>query len=328
MGEPDSALTFAQLQTEVAEAMGIAYYGAAGTSVAAPPNDARDLDLVKRIINNGIRMFISNAPRSGWNWLQPKASVSIWPTVSVDSTITATGVYDSSTYTDITASEAIFYPEMELHDIVVTDSGTYEIVEYVSTTAIKILGDNAFTSKTFSIAADGHYTLPQSFVGKYTGDIEFAASSGRGSGITWTSAQDIRHRRTISDSTVGPPRWATIMKTTTARRWELIMFPTAGSLETVEFEYDIHFDLLSAAGDLHPAGVQFDDAVRAACLARAEMDHAELLTGRIDYYHKIALQDAWQTDARSRPRKVRSWRRPSKQIVPGYRRSDVEVLYP
>ncbi len=283
---------------------------------------------MKRIINNGLRMFIANAPRSGWNWLQPKASVSIWPTVAVDSTITATGVYDAATYTVITASEDVFYPEMELHNIVVTDTDTYEIAVYVSATVVWILGDNAFAGKTFSITADGHYTLPQSFVGKYTGQIEFAASSGRGSGITWTSAQDIRHRRTISDSTVGPPRWATVMKMSTARRWELIMFPTSGSLETVEFEYDIHFDSMTAAADLHPAGVQFDDAVRAACLARAEMDNAELLEGRVDYYHKIALPDAWQTDARSRPRKVQSWRRPGRQIVPGYRRSDVEVLYP
>lgn len=114
---------------------------------------------------------------------------------------------------------------------------------------------------------------------------------------------------------------------TTARRWELIMFPTSGSLEIVEFEYDIHFDLLSAAADLHPAGVQFDDAIRAACLARAEMDHAELLEGRVDYYHKIALPDAWQTDARSRPRKVRSFGKAGR-VMPGYRNADWEVSYP
>ena len=327
MSEPTSALTFGLLQIDVAEAMGIAYYGAGGTSAPAAPNDTRDLDLVQRIVNNGIRMFIANAPPMGWNWLKPKASVNLWPTVAVDSTITATGAYDSSTYTVITATEDVFYPEMELHNIVVTDTDTYEIAVYVSATVVWILGNNAFSTKTFSITTDGHYTLPQTFAGKYSGMIEFAADSGRGSGIRWTSVYDLRHRRTISDSTTGPPRWATINKMTTARRWELEVFPTPGSLEIVEFDYDLHFVLLSAAGDYHPAGAQFDDAIRAACLAKAELDNAELLEGRVDYYHKIALPDAWQTDARSRPRKVRSFGKRG-QVRPVYRNADWEVSYP
>jgi hypothetical protein len=60
------------------------------------------------------------------------------------------------------------------------------------------------------------------------------------------------------------------------------------------------------AANLHPAGHQFDDTVKAACLAYAEMDQQD---EHIDdhwtkYYHQKALPNAYKTDKRSAPRQL------------------------
>lgn len=328
MSEATSVRTFAQLQTEVAELLGIAYYGVGGNEIAQAPVDTQDAERVKRIVNNGIRMFISDAPASGWNWLNPNAAIVLWSSVAVDATVTATGVYDGSAYTTITATESVFYETMELHDLTITDVGTYEIVSYVSSTQVKVAGDHAFAAKTFSVTADGNYTLPSSFTGEYTGRITYAASSGTGTRIDWTDTVTIRQRRTISGTTSGTPCLATVRKMATNRRWELMVYPIAGADYTVEFPYNIQFDLLSAATDLHPAGAKFDEAILAACLARAEMDGAELAPGRIDYYRQVALPNAYRLDARSRPRNLgkMSMGR-SQNSLPAYRTSDWRVNY-
>lgn len=62
--------------------------------------------------------------------------------------------------------------------------------------------------------------------------------------------------------------------------------------------------IVQPAGNLHPAGHQFDDAIEAACLARAEMESQDehFDTFWTDYYHKKALRNAFTVDMRSAPR--------------------------
>ena len=71
--------------------------------------------------------------------------------------------------------------------------------------------------------------------------------------------------------------------------------PTTTSVYTVE-----------PAANLHPAGHQFDDTVKAACKAYAEIDQQDehMDTVRSDYYHKKALPHAYMVDKRSAPRKL------------------------
>ena len=71
---------------------------------------------------------------------------------TASSPITATGVYDGSTYTVITSSAAFFCSAMVGKTIVVADTGTYAIAVYTSTTSVKIAGNTAFTDKLFSVA--------------------------------------------------------------------------------------------------------------------------------------------------------------------------------
>ena len=66
MSEPTSDMTFRDLVIRVAEYMGVAHYGPDGSGAAEVPEDAHDLELCKRLVNDGIRMFIQDNPK--WFW--------------------------------------------------------------------------------------------------------------------------------------------------------------------------------------------------------------------------------------------------------------------
>jgi hypothetical protein len=75
----EHSLTFRELQTRVAERLGIADYS--GT-VAAPPSDTNDADLVKRLLQDAVRQFVRAVyPGTGravqWSWTAPIVSVSL-----------------------------------------------------------------------------------------------------------------------------------------------------------------------------------------------------------------------------------------------------------
>jgi hypothetical protein len=56
--------------------------------------------------------------------------------------------------------------------------------------------------------------------------------------------------------------------------------------------------------DRHPAGMQFDDAIRAACLAAAEREFDDLNKGYTGEFLERALPNAYKIDARSAPLKL------------------------
>ena len=63
--------------------------------------------------------------------------------------------------------------------------------------------------------------------------------------------------------------------------------------------------VVEPASNLHPAGIEFDDAIMAACLARMEMELEDVETDTwLQDYHKRALPDAHRIDAKSAPRKL------------------------
>ncbi|GAH02097.1 unnamed protein product, partial [marine sediment metagenome] len=60
----------------VAREAGISYHGSGGDERAMiPADDEHDLDLCKTIVNDAIRMFISDAPPKGWRWMHRIMSV-------------------------------------------------------------------------------------------------------------------------------------------------------------------------------------------------------------------------------------------------------------
>lgn len=303
MGLPTSTLTFQDLIVDVAIKLGVAYYGENGDEEAQLPVDIHDLAQCKRHVNDAIRMFLADAPVHGWRWARPVASIIVWPSVDTDDDVTITGTYDPTTKkTTITASEASFYPSMETKTIVVTDVDSYIVETYVSTTIVRVDGDKHWTgSKTFSIAADGNYTLPRTFGGSYTGQIAFAAGTNNAAIISWTSEQEIRLLRETSTTETGDPRLASVRIIETRRRWELMLYPIVSGIETLEFPFDLHFDSLVELDEYHPAGHVHDEAIKAACHAVIERDAEDMVGSLTEYYRKVALPNSYRADARSAP---------------------------
>lgn len=75
MSAPTLALTFNDMILRVAEYLGVADYSG---GAAAIPTDAHDLDVCKRMVNDGWRRFVNSNPK--WNWLTPLSSVVFDPT--------------------------------------------------------------------------------------------------------------------------------------------------------------------------------------------------------------------------------------------------------
>jgi len=95
MAEPRGVLSYEDLILRVAKEAAIAYYGSTSSERAMIPVDAHDLDLCKQIVDDGIRMFISDGPAKGWRWMRRTMSVVLTATRitgTADSTSTTTVV--------------------------------------------------------------------------------------------------------------------------------------------------------------------------------------------------------------------------------------------
>jgi hypothetical protein len=161
-------------------------------------------------------------------------------------------------------------------------------------------------ARTYSLTAFGVYSMPQTFGGEYSGEITYVAGSNRGVPINWITELEIRRLRENWNMVSGNPYYAAIRRAAEGqnRRWELLIYPNTGGQYTVEFPYIIYFDKISSLTDVHPAGMQHDETVKAACLAAAEMQGEDQLAGRVNYYRSIALPNSYKIDARSAPRKL------------------------
>jgi hypothetical protein len=317
--EPTSVLTFRDLILDVARKLGYAYYGENGDEAIQIPQDGHDLDECKRIVNKGIRMFLADAPQpNGWRWTRPTASVTIWGTVATDSdNLVASGGYTPGTNkTELNASSDSFYESMEEKTITLTGVGSFTITDYVSAQQIRVSGDatGASFGVTWSITADGNYTLPRTFSGMYTGDITYTADTNQGVSLDWTDEAVIRQwRENVTDET-GDPFWAAIRPMTSGtprRRWELMVYPMPDEVMTVEFPFLLHFDSLVDLDEVHPAPFSHDEAVRAACLAAAERDSEDVPGPDYEYYRRVCLPNSYRIDAQSAPRKLGYFGNPS-----------------
>lgn len=274
MAEPTSALTFEDLIIELARKMGTAFYGDDGDEAVQVPTDTHDLAEAKRMVNNAIRMFINDAPSSGWRWTKPIGSFTLWPTIAVDSSNTVTFVsYDPATDKSlISVTSATFLDTMEEKTLTLTTSGDQTITDVVSTTQVKVSGQltSSINGETFSITADGNYTLPATFAGTVSGGIAFAADSDIGVGLGWATEKLIREWRADTSQTGDPFAAAVRPKSTVVgsrRRWELMTYPTPNEQITVEFPFELAFDKLVDFTESPPTPFSQDENLKAAVLA-------------------------------------------------------------
>lgn len=314
MAEPTSALTFADLIIELSRKMGTASYGADGTEAVQVPTDTHDLAEAKRMVNSAIRMFVNDAPRAGWRWSKPIGSFPLWTTIAVDSTNTVTfaGYDPASDKTTITVTSATFLSTMEEKTLTLTTSGDQTITDVVSTTSVKVSGEltSSIDGETFSITADGNYTLPSTFAGTVAGQIAYAANSDLGVGIDWGSESLIREFRQDTDQSGDPFVAAVRPKDTVVgsrRRWELMVYPTPNAAITVEFPFELAFDKLVEFTESPPTPLAQDENLKAAVLAIGDKEGEGILGVDWAYYRETALPNAYRIDARSAPRTIGSF---------------------
>lgn len=267
MSEPTSALSIEDLILRVAREVGVAYYGSSGQDIAMVPIDVHDLDLCKRIVNDGIRMFIASAPPSGWRWMRRKLSVTM---TSTRETGTADST-SSATLVDLTLADT-YTSDDDLKDWWIyitsgTGDGSYaQITGYTALTGTITVSDwldsrgnadgtDPVTDDTYAITpvetVDGdihRYPLPENFGGSADGPITYAADTNHSTIIDWVDESFIRQRRSIT-TTTGYPRHAAIAPLEPyasgagpTRRFELLLEPEPTSSDTIVFPYSLYFD--------------------------------------------------------------------------------------
>jgi len=313
--EATSALTFNDLILEVALKMGVAYYGVNGDAPASIPIDTHDLAEAKRHVNDALRMFISDAPPSGWRWTKPVADITLWPSIVVDAAKTVVGGahVPADDYTPVTANSAVFFPSMEEKEIVVTGQGTFTVKQYISSTVVHVYGNHTFVASTYSIAANGDYTLPRTFAGALGGTPTFLSQTNRAAMLEWTHEVTIRQlRENNSTSSISIPRLLAIdvflpafsvPPASARRRYKLMAYPTPDQVFIIQLPYDLHFDELTSGAEVPPTPIMHDESLRAACRAIVEKDVDEVSGPDMAYYVKC-LDNSIRVDSRSGPRKL------------------------
>jgi len=215
--EPTSVLSFQDLIIEVARKAGLAHYGDTGADEVQVPIDNHDLQECKRHVNNAIRMFLNDAPGSGWFFTRPIASVSIWGNIdtSITNLVTSGGYNQTLNRTTLDASEDSFFETMEGHDMVVTAVGTFVVHTYVNAQQVIVTGDASGAGTagvTWSFTSDGNFTLPRTFGGQYHGKITYESDTNQGVSLDWTSESTIRQwREDITDEKGDPYRAADVI---------------------------------------------------------------------------------------------------------------------
>lgn len=328
MAESSASLTFRDLLLIVAEYYGVASYNSTTGIPYIPADNPFNFRECKKIINEAMRMFMSRPPASGkWNWTHRMETVTFDPTGAGGSNIST----DAARYM---LSDGCSQPVGGIS--YVASSGHNTRIEWCD--ASRILRNRSSSIQTGypTLAAIRPYQPTAAALGSSRkweiifdpspsaiDSVEFkhvltfdkmdieggTATGGAATTLTDTSrteADDYFNTwiiRIISGTGVGSYAAVTDYdKTTgvfTVADWLNSdgtaggTDPTTGSIYVVE-----------PAGNLHPAGAQFDQAIKVACLATCEMEaeDAELGNKYIRYFNDTALPDAYRIDANSAPR--------------------------
>jgi len=327
MSDTTLRLTFSQLRIRVAEYLGLAPIVG---SVAALPSDAHDLDLVGRLVNDGMRRFISESER--WSFLNAPLSIRFVPQLT--GSITArTGV--SVTVGDLAGDFADDFfngYQITLVDAATGDETIQTVTDYTGATglftvaavpaAIQI-GDTIKYSGAENVGGQAYrYFLPDDFYGLLKAPFTYD-TSGPHVVIEEVPEVEIRAYRAGAQSTGTPSVVAFRPINTTAasdgNRWEALFWPEPSGTELVSAVYKRFPQALSASGDVCVAGFQHDATVLAAALAAAELYRNDRIGIHEQSYQlglaRSAKLDARATPARSHPYGDRSgeasFRRPS-----------------
>jgi hypothetical protein len=262
MSEPTSALSIEDLVLRVARESGIAFHGADGQERAMIPVDPHNLDQCLRVVNEGVRLFITSTPKAGWRWMRRTMSV----TMTATRVTGAADSGDSITLVDASLTDA--YPtdgDLTGWFIYIDGSGSYaQITDYTGATgtitvagwldvAGNIGGVSPDAADTFAITpvetvgGDIHrYPLAENFGGSVDGEISYEANTNHATHIDWVDESFIRRRRSVTVTT-SYPLWAAIKPLEPytsgagpARRFEILFSPSPVSDDTILFPYSAY----------------------------------------------------------------------------------------
>jgi len=269
MAESTLSVTYAELKIEVG-----VFLGFERDSQVWSNDETAD---VEAIIKRGLRQFYAPPPITGqdvphiWSFLKPVTTLIIWPDVAVNAAVTVTGVHDAGV-TTITATSASFYASMAKKSIVITDTGAFTITEYVSSTVIKVSGDATCSDKTFSIASEGSFTLPDNF-GTIEGGFTFDKDDDRYTQIKVTSESNIRSFR---QRDYGPavPKWAAIRPLASdgsgGQRYEVVFERDPDSVYNLWYQYSVLSEMVSDSNPYPLGGASHSETILESCLSIAE----------------------------------------------------------
>ena len=275
MAEPTSILSYYDFILKTAELAAVAYYGATAQERAIIPiNDVNTFDKCKRIVNDGIRMFIAGAPPLGWRWKNRIQSVTFG---SVETTGECDSAGDSTSLID-TELQSVYDTDDEIVGYYVYDitQNIYAVITaYTAGTDASPTGDiivaawldyddvvssltpadkdkYAITDVKVVAGDKARYWLDQDF-GRIAGEITWAKGSSRGHYLTWAHEAEIRARREVTVNT-GYPQVAAVRRYRNQRRWELIVDPSPVATDTILFPYELGFDELHMEGGISDYG--------------------------------------------------------------------------
>ncbi len=279
MAEPTSALSIEDLVLRIAREIGVAYYGSDGQQEAMVPNDPHDLDLCRRIVNDGIRLFVKSSPPNGWRWMRRIMEVDVTSTEvtgTADSTSTTTLVDADLTDSYDTDGDLIGFW------IYITDGtgeGSYaQVAGYTAISGTVTVADWLFISGnaggTDPVATDSYtitpietiegeiyrYPLPENYGGTPDGPITYKADSNHATEIEWVDESFIRRRRSVT-VTNSYPLWAATLPyepraagAGPSRRFEIQFDPKPSVDDTFLFPYDLYFDKVRLEAGISSAG--------------------------------------------------------------------------
>ncbi len=323
MPEPTTAISFYDLLLRVAEKSGMAYYGSTGQGKALIPIGAFNLDKVKRIVNDGFRLFDSTTPPRGWHWKNRTASVLLYPDGDGDDNIDS----DPARYllpADFggQASGPISYAKDTNHGDFIEWVSEAHIRKWRAVTVITgyplraavlpaeptagALGASRrweFFLDPSPVAAD---TLLFPYTSYFNGmDAEAGTATGGGATTlvdsTRTEVDDYFNTWVLTViAGTGIHETATITDYTGSSGTFTFSALSGGSTPDTTSVYYVE-----PAANLHAAGVMFDNAIIAACYAEAEKQIEEINEGAVELFYKVHIPQAHVTDSLSRPRKLR-----------------------
>jgi len=328
MAESSATLTFRDLLLFVAEYYGVASYDTNGIPYI-PADDAFNLRECKKIVNEAIRMFASRPPSSNgkWRWMRRTETILFYPNGDGVSNIGS----DAARYM---LSAGCTQPAGKISYIAESGHGTQ--IDWCDATRIVQSRSNSISTGYPSLAAIRPYQpTANTLMATRRWEILFNPEPSLADSVQFPyvlqfdkmllegGTADSTSDTTLVDATrlepddyfntqiisiisgTGKGGYATVTDYTgatgsfTVADWLDIEGTVGGTNPAADSIY-----VVEPAANLHPAGAQFDEAIKIACLAKCEMEaeDAELGNKYVKYFEDVALPAAYRIDANSAPR--------------------------